>query len=107
MQRLETVLGERKPDLVQVLVRRGGLTPERAERFVALAGDDLIESFEWQHRELESRPLAEPSTARDVLSAMAANRIASSLGLSRSQVWEGLRALVPSVLCLAEHDEAA
>jgi len=107
MRRLETVLGTRKYDLVHLLVRSSGLTRERAERFVTLAGNDLIESFEWQLREHMPRELAEPSTARDVLSTMSANRIASSLGLSRSEVWERLRAFVPLVLCLAEQNEAA
>ena len=107
MQRLETVLGSRKTDLVHVLVRSGGLTRERAERFVALAGHDLIESFEWQRREHALHGLAGPTTARDVLSTMGANRIASSLGLSRSEVWDSLRAFVPRVLCLAECSDAA
>jgi len=107
MRRLETVLWSRKTDLVQVLVRRGGLTRDRAERFVALAGDDLIESYEWHRRERMLLELAEPATARDVLSTMGANRIAVSLGLSRAEVWDGLRAFVPRVLCLAERHEAA
>jgi hypothetical protein len=107
MQRLEAVLGDRRTDLVQALVRCGGLTRARAERFVALAGNDLIESFEWQCRGQAPRHLAEPSTARDVLSTMGANRIASLLGISRSEVWESLRAFVPRVLCLAERNEAA
>ena len=105
MRRLETVLGSRAPDLVEVLCG-GGLSPERAQRFVALAGDDLLGSFEWQCREGAPGPLAEPSTARDVLSTMGANRLAVSLGLSRSEVWDGLRAFVPQVLGLADGEAA-
>jgi len=107
MQRLETVLWDRRTDLVQVLVRSSGLTRAHAERFVALAGNDLIESFEWHCRGQAPGRLAEPSTVRDVLSTMGANRLASLMGLSLPEVWESLRAFVPRVLCLAECDEAA
>lgn len=105
MRVLETVLDERTPHLVRTLIRRGGLNAECAERFVTLAGSDLIESFLWNRSELAARPLAAPSTARDVLSTMGANRLASELGLTRSQVWTELRAFVPYVLCLAEGGE--
>jgi len=107
MQALEAVLDERTADLVEVLVRRGGLSEERAQRFVELAGPDLIESWVWHSHEPAARHLAEPATARDVLSTMGANRIARTLDLSTSQVWEGLRAFVPRVLCLAECARAA
>jgi hypothetical protein len=78
------------------------MSGELAERFVSLAGPDLLESIEWQMSELDSRRLSAPSTVRDVLSAMGADRIASSLGLPRSDVWMGLRAFVPRALQLAE-----
>jgi hypothetical protein len=107
MRRLETVLGDRRTDLVQVLVRCDGLTRTHAERFVALAGDELLESYAWHCGGHAPRHLAEPAMVRDVLSTMGANRIASSLGISRSEVWDSLRAFVPRVLCLADCSEAA
>ena len=80
MQTLETVLGLRRRELVQALEGRAGMSGELAERFVSLAGPDLLESIEWQVSELDSRRLSAPATVRDVLSAMGADRIASSLG---------------------------
>lgn len=107
MRALEAVLDERTGDLAEVLVRGCGLSEERALCFVTLAGPDLIDSFLWHSPGPARRRLAEPATARDVLSTMGANRLARTLGLTRAEVWEGLRALVPRVLCLAEYRRAA
>jgi len=104
---VETILALRTCELVELLVEGAGLSTERAERFVALAGSDLLASFRWQARELATRSLATPSTARDVLSAMRADRIASQLDMSASDVWVGLRELVPHVLTLANDPRAA
>ena len=104
---LETVLALRTFELVELVAHGAGLTEERAERFVALAGSDLLASFRWQARDLALRSLGTPSTARDVLSTMRADRIASQLGMSSSDVWVGLRELVPHVLSMAEDPRAA
>jgi hypothetical protein len=38
---------------------------------------------------------------------MGAERIATQLGMAPSDVWVGLRQLVPTVLCMAEDPRAA
>jgi len=104
---LETVLALRTCELVELVAHGAGLSEERAQRFVALAGSDLLASFRWQARELATRSLATPATARDVLSTMRADQIASKLEMSPSDVWVGLRELVPHVLTLADNPRAA
>jgi len=102
METLEIVLVRRAPDLVRVLVSRTGFSRERAERFVILAGTDLLESYRWQADTLDQQSLSAPGNVRDLLSMIRADRIASSLGVPPAEVWSGLRDFVPSVLQLAD-----
>ncbi|MDH3206277.1 MAG: hypothetical protein OEO79_06675 [Gemmatimonadota bacterium] len=102
MKSLETVLGEKKLELVHTLVRDDTFGIDNAERFIALAGPELIKAIEWQLPDVATKSLVARSTIRDVLSAMNADRIASTLGIPSSEAWTGLRTLVPHVLHLAE-----
>ena len=102
MQALETVLAQRTGELVEILVKNGDLSRERAERFVSVAGPDVVASFRWQLRETGWQHLGSASTARNVLNTMGATRIASALGMTRDEVWDGLRTLVPGLLRLAD-----
>lgn len=106
MHALETVLAQRTGELVELLVHSGDLSRERAERFVSVAGPDVVASFRWQVREAGPQSLGAASTTRDVLNTMGATRIASALGMTRAQVWVGLRTLVPGLLCLADRAQA-
>jgi hypothetical protein len=101
MDRLQTVLGRRSGYLARALEVQAGLQEPLATRFVQIAGADLIESYRWQRKDIEQRDLADPCIARDLLSGAYAARIADQVGLSRSQVWDALRAFVPAVLQLA------
>ena len=102
MTPLETVLGDKRLELVRTLVHGSAFRIDNAERFVALAGPELIKALEWQVPDVEARSLATRSTIRDVLSVMNGNRIASTLGIPNSKAWTGLRALVPHALHLAD-----
>jgi hypothetical protein len=102
METLEIVLVRSARDLVHVVERRTGFSRESAERFVILAGTDLIESFKWQADALDPNDLSAPNNVRDLLSGIGGNRIASTLGMPPSEVWSGLREFVPSVLRLAD-----
>ena len=102
MKPLETVLGEQRLELVHTLVSGSAFGIDNAERFVALAGPELIKALEWQLPRVEARSLTTRSTIRDVLSAMNAHRIASTLGIPSSKAWTGLRTLVPHVLHLVD-----
>jgi hypothetical protein len=99
------VLGRRHPELVDTLVRQAAFSPEQADRFAALARSELVESIEWQR--LRPTDLTKPSAVRDVLSTMHSGRIASALGMPRSEVWAGLRAFVPRALELADREARA
>jgi len=106
MQALETVLAQRTGELVEILVQGADLSRDRAELFVSVAGPDVIASFRWQVRESGPQRLGAPSTARNVLNTMGATRIASALGMTRAEVWDGLRTLVPGLLHLAGRAQA-
>jgi len=102
MDNLESVLARRATDLVHVVVSRAGFSRERAERFVMLAGTDLLESYRWQADVLDRDHLSAPENVRALLSVSAARHIASTLGVAPAEVWTGLREFVPSVLRLAD-----
>jgi hypothetical protein len=102
MEMLHDVLGRGAHDLAHLVADRTGLTEERAEQFVALAGSDLIDSIEWHADELEGLALSEPSNVRNLLGTIHAKRIASSLEIAPADVWAGLRAFVPQFLQLAD-----
>jgi hypothetical protein len=106
MQALERVLAQRTGELVEILVQRADLSRERAERFVSVAGPDVVASFRWQVREAGPQRLGAPSTARNVLNTMGATRIAVDLGMTRAEVWVGLRTLVPGLLRMAGRAQA-
>ena len=102
MERLETVIGGRARHFVRLFVSQFGFTEERAEQFVSLAGNDLIESYRWRAGDLGSGRLSDPENVRELLGAIRGNHIASSLGLPPSDVWSGLRVFVPRVLQIAD-----
>ncbi len=102
MERLQHVLKHRSEDLVHVLVRRGGYEPRTARRFVAVAGPDLLESWQWQVSQLDLENLPTWSNVQLLLGAIHATVIASELGIPRSEVWNGLRTFVPQVLLMAD-----
>lgn len=101
MERLQLVLEFRVRDLVNVLVRRAGLDPETAERFVSAAGADLLESWRWQSSEIDVAHLPTWSNVQRLLGGIHANAIAFDLGMPPSDVWTGLRTFVPQVLLMA------
>jgi hypothetical protein len=101
MDRLRNVLGRQSGYLARALEVHAGLEEPLATRFVQIAGADLIESYRWQKKDIEERDLDDPCNARDLLSGAYAAHIADQVGLSRSQVWDALRAFVPRVLQLA------
>ena len=102
METLETVIGRRSEHFVRIFVSQFGFSEDRAELFVRLAGNDLIESYKWQSSRLADEALSDPANVRDLMSTIHANGIASSLGISTSEVWSGLRVFVPRVLQLAD-----
>jgi hypothetical protein len=101
MDRLSRVLGRESGHLARVVEVQAGLEEPVATQFVQVAGADLIESYRWQKDDIEARDLADPTSARDLLSGAYAARIADQMGLPRAQVWDALRAFVPRVLQLA------
>ncbi|HUF76616.1 MAG TPA: hypothetical protein VMM35_10075 [Longimicrobiales bacterium] len=102
METIETVIGRRTPHFVRIFVSQFGFSEERAEQFVSLAGDDLIESYRWRASDMGHRRLSDPESVRELLGAIRGDHIASSLGLPPSEVWSGLRVFVPRVLQLAD-----
>lgn len=84
-----------------------GIQEAAARRFVQVAGAELVESFRWQRAALDVDHLSDAKNARDLLSAVGAGRIAADVGISRTEVWKGLRAFVPSVLQWAEVQRSA
>jgi hypothetical protein len=102
METLETVIDDRARDFVRLLVSQFGFTEERAEKFVILAGSDLMESYRWRADDIGPGQLSDPENVRELLGAIRGNHIASSLGLPPSDVWSGLRVFVPRVLQLAD-----
>lgn len=102
MQSLESVLERRKRDLVEVLISRTGLTVGRAERFVDVAGHDLVEALLWCNGAIRRTGLSEPGNVRYVLGSMEASQIASRLGMPRAEVWTALRTFVPRALEIAD-----
>lgn len=102
MESIESVLELRKRDLVETLVSRTGLSASGAERFVDIAGTDLIEALVWRDGEAGQDHLAAPSSVRDVLADMEASHIAESLGLPQEEVWAALRTFVPRALEIAD-----
>jgi len=102
MDRLETVLGRRATHLAQILVSQLGFSEERAEELVMLAGMDLVESYRWRAQSIAAGQLSAPENVRELLGAIRGDHIADSLGMPASEVWSGLRAIVPRVLELAD-----
>lgn len=102
MERLQLILEYRVRDLVNVLVRRAGLDPETAERFVSAAGADLLESWRWQSSEIDVTHLPTWSNVQRLLGGIHANAIAFDLGMPPSEVWTGLRTFVPQLLLMAD-----
>jgi hypothetical protein len=100
VQGLRYVLGQRQDDLVSVLVQRGGFDVDTARRFVAVAGEDLVESYEWQAGEFVRDDPSARGNVRLLLGSAHANAIASTVGISRPQAWHGLRTLVPRVMSM-------
>lgn len=101
MEDLQRILGQESGHLVTVLMGQPGFSPDRAEHFVAVAGRDLIASYEWQAEELDPDDLSSRTNVSILLAGIHANEIAAVLSLSRADVWRGLRAFVPTVLALA------
>lgn len=102
MDYLRSVIGEREAFLAALLVRHVGFTLDTAERFVAVAGHDLIESYRWQEPDLDLVHLPTRTNALRLLRCMHGSGIASALGVPTSQAWDGLREFVPRVLELAQ-----
>lgn len=102
MESLESVLERRKGDLVEVLVSGTGLSAPKAERFVDVAGHDLVESLLWCNGSIRRDRLCDPGNVRNVLGHMGAGRIASHVGMRRTEVWAALRTFVPRALELAD-----
>ena len=102
MELLESVIGRQSPHFVRIFVSQFGFSRERAERFVSLAGRDLLESYAWCADELDHATLSAPENVRGLLGAIGGNRIADSLGIPRAEAWSGLRVFVPRVLQLAD-----
>jgi hypothetical protein len=102
MERLQLVLEYRTRDLVNVLVRRTGLDPDTAARFVATAGPDLLESWRWQSSRLDLEHLPTWSNVQRLLGGIHANAIAVDLEIRPADVWRGLRTFVPQVLLMAD-----
>lgn len=104
---MQRVLASRTGDLARVLEHQMGIPETAARHFVQVAGEELLESFRWQRAALDVDRLSDARNARDLLSAVGAGRIASDVGIPRTEVWKGLRAFVPSVLQLAEAQRLA
>lgn len=102
MESIQAVLERRKSDLIEVLVSGTGLSMQRAERFVDLAGTDLVEALVWRNGAVSHDHLSAPSNVRDILGTMGAGQIAQSLGLPRDEVWTALRTFVPHALEIAD-----
>lgn len=106
MELLESVIGRKSPHFVRLFVSQFGFTVERAEQFVSLAGNDLLESYRWRAEDLDPDSLSKPENVRELLAVIGGNRIADRLGLPRDDVWSGLRVFVPRVLQLADGGRA-
>lgn len=102
MKDLERILGQRRTELARALRRRPGLAGDRAERFVAEASHDLVESYRWQAEDLDEHNLSAPRNVQNLLRGMRGSGIANRLGLPQEAVWDGLRAFVPLALRMAE-----
>lgn len=102
METLQSVLERRRRDLVEALILGTGFNVRSAERFVTVAGTDLVQALEWRNGRVRKDRLAEPDNVREVLSVMEAHQIAAELGIPPSEVWPALRAFVPRALELAD-----
>lgn len=102
MEDLERILGQRRRELARELRRRPGLVGDRADRFVAEASHDLLESYRWQVEDLDEENLSATRNVQSLLRAMRGSGIANRLGLPQEAVWAGLRTFVPLVLRMAE-----
>ena len=110
MDRLRNVLGHKSGHLARALEVHVGIEAAVARRFVEIVGEDLLESYLWQRADIDAREPTDPNISRDLLSGAYAAHIARELGISRSRVWQALRAFVPRVLRLASaspHRETA
>ena len=83
---------------MQHLTCEAGFSARQAERFLGAAGPALVRSYEWQADALGPDPLGTPANVRELLSGISGRAVASEVGLSTEQTWDGLRTLVPAVL---------
>lgn len=104
MDCLQRVLGQRGGALVTLLVHQVGFDLDTAERFVAVAGQDLMESYKWVEDDLDLAYLPARPNALRLLRGMHGSGIASTTGVPASVAWVGLRAFVPRVLELADQE---
>lgn len=105
MERVKQVLDERAADIAAHLVLRQEFGREVAQRFVQVAGAELIASWEWQTSSLQMEDLATWTNVQRLLGGIHAKALASELDLSPDVVWNALRTFVPRVLLLAARDE--
>lgn len=106
MQRVKQVLEDSAGDIAAHLVLRQNLGREVAERFVEVAGAELIASWEWQASSVQLENLATWNNVQRLLGGIHAKALASELGLSPDVVWPALRTFVPRVLLLASRTES-
>lgn len=104
MDCLRRVLGQRGGALVTLLVHQVGFDLDTAERFVAVAGQDLMESYRWVEDDLDLAYLPTRPNVLRLLRSMHGSGIAAALGVPTSDAWDGLRAFVPRVLELADQE---
>lgn len=107
MKRVQQVLEERGGEIAQHLVLRQEMDDAQAERFVDVAGRELMASWEWQASSLQVDDLASWANAQRLLAGMHAKSLASQLDLPPERVWRALRAFVPRVLILATRGGAS
>lgn len=107
MQRVKRVLEERADDIAGHLVLRQDFERDVAERFVELAGAELMASWQWQASSLQLESLPTWTNVQRLLGGIHAKALASDLDLPPDQVWYALRTFVPRVLILANEAGAA
>ncbi|MDX1646494.1 MAG: hypothetical protein R3304_05070 [Longimicrobiales bacterium] len=86
-------------------MRREGFSLELAERFVRVAGRDLMESWEWHASVLDLEDLASWPNAQRLLGGIHTDSVARDLDMEPPDVWRALRTFVPKVLILLSRVE--